>query len=499
MVLPQPRQRLNILLVYPQCPDTFWSFRHVLKFVSKKAAFPPLGLLTVAAMLPRAWNLKLADLNIAPLTDAAITWADFVLMSGMIVHRDSAHEVAARCAALGRTVIAGGPLFTTGHEDFPEIRHFVLGESEGLVEPLIQDMEQGTLQPTYRLPDWPDVRTTPVPRWDLIRLQDYVAMPVQFSRGCPFNCEFCDIVVMNGRVPRTKEPAQLVRELEALHHAGWRDMVFIVDDNFIGNRRRTREMLRELIAWRVRARPQMGFFTEASMNLADDALLCELMVKAGFKKVFLGIETPSAEGLAECGKQQNCRRDMAESVRMLQRAGLEVMGGFIVGFDSDPRDIFRRQFEFIQQSGVVTAMVGVLNALPQTELYRRLAREGRILAETCGNNTDAAINFVTRLDREFLISGYRDLMRDLYEPRNYYRRIRAFLRNYQPRGPSLRLSRADLKAFLKSLWVLGVWRRGRRAYWAFFWSTLFASPRKFHTAMELSILGHHFRRMASRL
>jgi len=490
---------LNILLVYPRSPDTFWSFKHVLKLVSKKAAFPPLGLLTVAAMLPRDWNLKLADLNVAPLADATLAWADYVFLSGMIVHKDSAHEVAARCAALGKTVIAGGPLFTTGHEHFPEIRHFVLGEAEGLVAGLVNDLERGTPRPVYRSADWPDVRQAPVPRWDLIDLRDYVTMPVQFSRGCPFNCEFCDIVIMNGRIPRTKEPGQVVRELEALRLAGWRDMVFIVDDNFIGNRRRARELLRELIAWRERVKPKMGFLTEASMNLADDPALCELMVKAGFKKVFLGIETPSAEGLEECGKQQNRRRDLGDSVRILQRAGLEVMGGFIVGFDSDPQDIFRRQFEFIQQSGVVTAMVGLLTALPQTELYRRLAREGRILAETCGNNTDAAINFITRLDREFLISGYRELMRELYEPGNYYARIRAFLRTYQPGGPSMRLSRPEVKAFLKSLWLLGVWHKGRLGYWGLFWSTLLASPKKFHTAMELSIIGHHFRRVANRL
>ncbi len=490
---------MNILLVYPRGPDTFWSFKHVLKLVSKKAAFPPLGLLTVAAMLPRQWNLKLADLNVAPLADAALAWADYVFLSGMIVHKDSAHEVAARCAMLGKTVIAGGPLFTTGHEHFPEIRHFVLGEAEGLIDDLVKDLERGAPRPAYRSADWPDVRRAPVPRWDLIDLRDYVTMPVQFSRGCPFNCEFCDIVIMNGRVPRTKAPEQVLRELEALRLAGWRDMVFIVDDNFIGNRRRARELLRELIAWRERVKPKMGFLTEASMNLADDPVLCELMVKAGFKKVFLGIETPSAEGLEECGKQQNRRRDLGDSVRILQRAGLEVMGGFIVGFDSDPQDIFRRQFEFIQQSGVVTAMVGLLTALPQTELYRRLAREGRILAETCGNNTDAAINFITRLDREFLISGYRELMRELYEPRNYYARIRAFLRTYQPGGPAMRLSRPEVKAFLKSLWVLGVWHKGRLGYWGLFWSTLLASPKKFHTAMELSIMGHHFRRVASRL
>ncbi|MBI2317395.1 MAG: DUF4070 domain-containing protein [Betaproteobacteria bacterium] len=490
---------MKILLIYPRSPDTFWSFRHVLQFVSRKAAFPPLGLLTVAAMLPREWNLKLADLNIAPLDDETLLWADYVFVSGMIVHRESAHEVAARCAALGKTVIAGGPLFTSGHEAFPEIPHFVLGEAEDLMERLIADLERGAPEPIYRAAGWPDVRKSPAPRWDLINLRDYVTMPVQFSRGCPYNCEFCDIWITNGRVPRTKAPAQVVRELEVLRLAGWRDMVFIVDDNFIGNRKRARELLHELIAWRDRVKPAMGFLTEASVNVADDPELCELMVKAGFKKVFLGLETPSAEGLDECGKRQNRKRDLAATVKTIQRAGFEVMGGFIVGFDSDTKDIFKRQFEFIQQSGVVTAMVGLLTALPQTELYRRLAREGRILAETCGNNTDAAVNFITRLDRDFLISGYRELMRKLYEPKHYYRRIRVFLRSYVPQGPTPRLSGADVKAFLRSLWVLGVWQRGRLGYWGLFWSTLFASPKKFRAAMELSIMGLHFRRVAGNL
>ncbi len=490
---------MRVLLVYPRGPATCWSFRHVLPFVSKKAAFPPLGLLTVAAMLPRAWTLQLVDLNVSELDDADLRRADYVFLCGMIVHRQSAHEVAARCAALGRRVVAGGPLFTTGHRDFPEIPHFVLGEAEDLIERLVADMQRGSLQPIYRSEGWPQVSRTPVPRWDLIRMHDYVTMPVQFSRGCPFNCEFCDIVIMNGRVPRTKEPAQVVRELEALRQAGWKDMVFIVDDNFIGNRKRTRELLGAMIAWRARTAPRMGFLTEASVNLADYADLCELMVEAGFKKVFLGIETPSAGGLAECGKTQNSKRDLAHAVQTLQRSGLEVMAGFIIGFDSDPPDIFARQFEFIQRTGVVTAMVGLLTALPQTLLHQRLEREGRLLAETCGNNTDAAVNFVTRLDREFIISGYKELMRKLYAPRHYHRRIRAFLRTLQRRGPAMRLSWSDLQAFLKSLWLLGVWHRGRGAYWGLFWWTLLSRPGKFSAAMELAILGHHYRRVANAL
>lgn len=490
---------MNVLLVYPRNPDTFWSFQHVLRFVSKKSAFPPLGLLTVAAMLPQSWSLRLADLNVRPLSSADLDWADFVFLSGMIVHKRSAHEIAARCVAHRKPVVAGGPLFTTGHGEFPEIAHFVLGEAEGVISDLAAEMERGSLRAVYRAESWPDVRTVPTPRWDLLRLRDYVAMPVQFSRGCPFNCEFCDIVVMNGRVPRTKDPAQVVRELDALRRRGWGDMVFIVDDNFIGNRKRTKELLRKMIEWRARTAPTMGFLTEASMNLADDTELCELMARAGFKKVFMGIETPSQDGLEECNKLQNRRRDLSDAVRTVQHAGMEVMGGFIVGFDSDPRDIFRRQFEFIQQSGVVTAMVGLLSALPETALYRRLAREGRILAESCGNNTDAAINFVTRLDRDFLLTGYRELMRGLYEPANYYRRIRTFLSRYEPRGPNARLSGADVIAFLKSLWVLGLRSTGRRQYWSLFWLTLLAQPRKFRTAMELCILGYHFRRVASRL
>jgi radical SAM superfamily enzyme YgiQ (UPF0313 family) len=488
---------MKILLVSPKTPDTFWSFRHVLKFVAKKAAFPPLGLLTVAAMLPREWRLRVVDVNVAPLRDEDLRWADYVMISAMIVHQESVRAIVARCTALGRQVIAGGPLFTTGHEAFPEIPHFVLGEAEDIMPQLVEDLRRGCPQRIYRATGWPQLTETPLPRWDLIEMKHYVTMSVQFSRGCPFDCEFCDIIVMNGRVPRTKTPAQLVAELEELRRRGWREMVFVVDDNFIGDKARARTLLREIVAWRRRTRAEMGFLTEASVNLAADAELCALMVEAGFTKVFVGIETPSVESLEECHKVQNRGRDLVEVVRTLQRHGLEVMGGFIVGFDNDGWDIFKRQFEFIQRSGVVTAMVGLLTALPQTRLYHRLKGEGRLLAETTGNNTDAALNFKPKLNREFLQSGYRDLMRRLYEPKAYYQRVRIFLQNHQPtRGPRLHLSRADFMAFVKSFWLLGVWYRGRVAYWWFFWGILLRQPRQFRRAIELAILGYHFRRVA---
>ncbi len=490
---------MKILLVYPQNPDTFWSFKHALHFVSKRSTFPPLGLLTVAAMLPADWELKLIDLNLERLRDTDLRWADYVMISAMIVHRDSVNQVIARCAALGKPIIAGGPLFTTGWEDFPAVQHFVLGEAEEIMPQLVVDMLAGTVRRSYRSERRPDVTRVPVPRWDLVQFKHYVSMAVQFSRGCPFDCEFCDIIIMNGRVPRTKQPAQLIAELEALRLQGWKDMVFIVDDNFIGDKKRTKILLREIIAWREQVRPSMGFFTEASVNLADDPELYGLMVKAGFKRVFLGIETPLPESLQECHKLQNKGRNLVETIQTLQGAGLEVMGGFIVGFDNDQSDIFKRQFDFIQRSGVVMAMVGLLQALPQTKLYQRLMREGRLESAATGNNTEAVLNFKTKLSREFLQNGYRELMKRLYEPKTYYQRIRTVLEHHRPSGPPLRLAPSDLRAFLKSFWLLGIRERGRHNYWRFFWSILLRHPRQFRWAIELAVVGYHFRRIASRL
>jgi radical SAM superfamily enzyme YgiQ (UPF0313 family) len=467
--------------------------------VSKRAAFPPLGLLTVAAMLPADWHLKLVDTNVARLKDEDLRWADYVMISAMIVHKQSVGEIVERCRRWSKTIIAGGPLFTTGHEAFPEIPHFVLGEAEEVLPQLVEDMRRGTLRHCYEAPGRPDITQVPVPRWDLINPRHYVTMAVQFSRGCPYDCEFCDIIIMNGRVPRTKSPAQLVHELEQLRRRGWKDNVFIVDDNFIGNKAAAKALLAEMIRWRRRTHSAMRFLTEASINLVDDAELCSLMVKAGFTKIFVGIETPVAESLEACHKTQNRGRDLVASVKKLQRAGLEVMGGFIVGFDTDKADIFKRQFEFIQRSGVVTAMVGLLTALPQTKLYQRLRREGRLEVESSGNNTQAALNFKPKLNREYLVSGYCELMRRLYEPRIYYQRIQSFLQDCRPSASRLRVSWPDLQAFVKSFWLLGLWHRGRTAYWRFFWSTLLRRPSQFRQAIELAIIGYHFRRVAQLL
>jgi len=488
---------VNILLIYPATPSTFWSFAHVMPFISRKSAFPPLGLLTVAAMLPREWNLKLVDVNVTSLTDAHIDWADYVLISGMIVHADSARTLIQRCNARSKRLIAGGPLFTTGHERFPEVRHFVLAEAEEVMPQLVEDMASGNVKHYYRSLNRPDVTRTPIPRWDLINPRHYATMSVQFSRGCPFNCDFCDIIVMNGRVPRVKTPSQMIAELESLADTGWTGTVFVVDDNFIGNKARVKSFLREFIERRKQSALQFRFLTQASLNIVDDAELMDLMVHAGFKSLFIGIESPDEASLAECAKVQNTRRDLVAAVRTIHNAGMEVMGGFIVGFDSDRSSIFEAQKRFIQESGVVTAMVGLLTALPETRLFARLKGEGRILAHSTGNNLDAVLNFVPKLDREVLIEGYRALVKQLYAPKAYYRRILTFLQEYRSAGPRARLSRTDVSAFLKSLWVMGVANSGRREYWKLLTKTLVYHRAAFAEAVGLAITGFHFRKIAA--
>ncbi|MBU2500271.1 B12-binding domain-containing radical SAM protein [bacterium] len=490
---------MKVLLVEPRTPETFWSLRHALRFVGKRAANPPLGLLTMAGLLPRDWDLRVTDLNTGGLTDAEILWADYVMVSGMVIHRDGVVDLGDRCRELGRPLIGGGPLFSDEARGDLGVDHVVVGEAEETVGELVADMLAGRVKSLYTASRFPDLSLTPSPRWDLLEMRHYATMSVQSCRGCPFDCEFCDVVALNGRKPRYKSPEQFVGELEDLRARGWRGPVFIVDDNFIGDRNRCLELLRAVIAWRRRTHPPMVFLTEASVNMGADAELLELMVEAGFKKVFLGIETPSAESLHECHKLQNLRGDLGDAVLAIQNAGIEVMGGFIVGFDSDEPDIFQRQFDFIQKSGVVTAMVGLLQALPSSRLYRRLAAEGRLLGASLGDNTKAALNFEPRLDREFLVENYRRLMQRLYEPGNYYRRVRTFLDAHPMRGPNSPLSRADLGAVVKAMWLMGVIHKGRLAYWRFLTSTLVRHPGQIGVAITMAITGHHFRIMAEGL
>ncbi|MHB8084447.1 MAG: B12-binding domain-containing radical SAM protein [Dehalococcoidia bacterium] len=489
---------MKILMVYPEYPDTFWSFKHALKFVNKKAAFPPLGLLTVAGMLPHEHELKLVDMNTSKLKDNDIKWADLVFISAMVVQKDSADKVIKKCKSLDARIVAGGPLFTTQYEDFPGVDHFVLNEAEVTLPPFLEDLKTGCAQHIYTSEVRPDIRLAPVPKWDLVDINKYSAMSVQYSRGCPFDCEFCDIVVLNGRVPRTKSREQLLRELEAIYKRGWRESVFIVDDNFIGNKKKLKtEILPAVIDWMKKRHYPFTFLTQTSINLADDEYLMQLMTRANFNQVFIGIESPSKESLAECGKTQNETRDLSEAIKTLQNRGLEVQGGFIVGFDHDPQAIFQDIINFVQGSGVVTAMVGLLHAPNGTRLYKRLKSENRLTGNFSGNNTDLAINFIPKMNIKTLMDGYQRIVDTLYSPKQYYARVRTFLTEYKHKSPrSGRLKLAHYMALFKSFWVLGVTESGREHFWKLVVWTIFKRPRQFPMSITLAIYGFHFRQVA---
>jgi radical SAM superfamily enzyme YgiQ (UPF0313 family) len=487
---------MNVLLIYPEVPDTFWSFKHALKFIRKRAGSPPVGLLTVAAMLPAPWNKRLVDLQITTLTDQDLEWADMAMISAMSVQRDAAQEVITRCHKAGIKTVVGGPLFTIEPDGFTDVDHFVLNEAELTLPLFLADLERGCAQKVYSTTEFASIQETPVPLWELADMRQYGWMSLQYSRGCPFKCDFCSITSLLGHRSRAKTSGQILAELDALWLAGWRGNTFFVDDNFIGNRGRLKaDLLPVLIEWQKGK--GLPFLTEVSINLADDAELVRLMVQAGFHTVFIGIETPSADGLAECNKKQNAGRDLVADVKRLQRAGLHVQGGFILGFDSDTPTIFQRQIDFIQSSGVVMAMVGLLQAIPGTGLHARLFREGRLTDQAfSGDNVNGDTNIVSNMGQEKLREGYKRVLRHIYAPRQFYRRLKTFLREYH-KPPIMEKMRAEhLWAFLRSSVELGILGRERWQYWKLLTWTYFRRRELFPLAVSLTICGYHFRRTA---
>ncbi len=492
---------MRILLIYPVFPDTFWSFKHALKFVSKKAAFPPLGLLTVAAMLPAEWVKKLVDMSMEDLKDKDLLWADYVFISAMSIQRESVNTIIARCKKMGVKMVAGGPLFTAWCEQFNAVDHLVLNEAEITLPLFLDDLKNGQAKHIYTSTGWADMKKSPIPLWELIDMRKYASMNIQYSRGCPFNCEFCDIITLYGRTPRVKDKEQILAELEALYSSGWRQSVFFVDDNFIGNKEGIKnEVLPALIAWMEKKAYPFTFFTESSINLADDENLMNLMVKAGFDMVFIGIESPNTESLIECNKLQNKNRDLLECIKKCQRSGLQVQGGFIVGFDNDPESIFETLIEFIQKSGIISAMVGLLNAPRGTKLYQRLNKEGRILSGMTGNNTDFSINFIPKMNKKSLIDGYTKVLGSIYKPKYYYERVMQFFKEYNPlqQKTNFNINFSSLIALLKSIFRLGIIGRERIYYWRLFFWTMLKRPNLFPMAITFSIYGYHFRKIFER-
>src|SRR6516162_473845 len=485
------RTHMNVLLIYPEWPDTYWSFKHALPFEGKRSVYPPLGLLTIAPMLPKHWNKRLVDINVRRLTDADLKWADVAFLSGMLVHKSDLLALLGRCKAAGLRTVIGGPV-TSSVEELPRhADHVVIGEAEDLIAGLAEDLERGKAKPMYQAANMPGLDRTPLPDLSLINPRYYSAMSIQYSRGCPFTCEFCDIIEIYGRRPRTKTPDQVLAELEQLYERKWRGSVFIVDDNFIGNKKKVKELLPPLAEWNNRHRRPFTFFTEASLNLADDLELLQMMKDACFHRVFLGIETPVEASLKEAQKHQNMRRGLMESVHRIQNYGMEVMAGFIVGFDNDPDDIFDRQVQFIQESAIPLAMVGLLLALPGTQLYRRLMKEGRIVDEGHGNNMELRLNFIPKMDVQRLVEGYRSILERIYHPDAYYERVLRFLERFRPAVHRRRLF-SDYLALARSMLKQGVLTKGRTSYWKFFLQAATRYRHAFDTAITLAVMGYHF-------
>ena len=495
---------MNVLLISPHFPDTYWSFKHALSFLGKRAAQPPLGLMTVAALLPGSWSKRLVDENVERLRDRDLRWADVAFIGAMHIQKDAMLTILARCRALGLRTVVGGPIASSLSAAEINADHVVVGEAESLIADLARDIEQGAAQSAYQAAERPAMDTSPLPDLRLIKMRRYSTMAVQYSRGCPFNCEFCDIIEIYGRRPRTKSVQQVIAELDQLRAAGWREAVFIVDDNFIGNKARAKELCAALAEWRGQHKTCFDFNTEASLNLADDPELMQLMKDAGFVSVFLGIETPDTSGLISANKLQNTRRSLLESVAIIQSYGMQVMGGFILGFDTDKEDIFERMTDFIQKSGIPVAMVGLLQAMPGTQLFRRLWREGRILHTDAGDNTGVSLNFLPRMDASKLVEGYRSVLKQIYASDAYYQRIKLYLSRSQAAHREKRfkqrwLTPGNARALVTSIVRQGVFSRQRWSYWKFLASVATRYRHSFGTAMTLAVMGHHFQVMTHRL
>lgn len=488
---------MKILLVYPEYPSTFWGFKPALNFINAKALMPPLGLLTIAPLFEDSHELKLVDMNVTSIKDADILWADYVFISAMITQKQSAKDVIQKCKNLGVKMVAGGPLFSNLSHEFPEVDHFIMNEGEITLKLFLKDLKNGKLKKTYSSDDRPDIDTIPIPKWDLINLSDYAKMPLQFSRGCPFDCEFCNISNLNGKIPRVKSPNQFMEELNSLYDYGWRGAIFIVDDNFISNKTKAKILLKKMIDWRREKNYNGTFTTQISLNLADDEELLSLMQNAGFSSVFIGLETPSKTSLEECGKFHNKNRDMVNDIKKIHNYGMEVYGGFIIGFDSDDETIFDAQFKFIQETGIVVAMVGLLTALPGTRLYFRLKDENRLVSESSGDNMDFSINFVPKMGKEFLVSEYKKLLLSLYSVKNYYDRVLNFLKEYRYyKTGKLNFNNNMvfyfLNLFLKSVYILGIKDKNRFYFWKVFLTCLLKYPTSLPKVITHAIYFVHF-------
>lgn len=489
---------MNILLVYPKCSDTYWSFKYALDFTSKKAAFPPLGLITVSALLPKSWDKKLVDMNVSELLLEDILEANFVFISAMHVQKSSAIEVIERCRAYNIKTVAGGPLFTQEYENFPQVNHLVLNEAEITLPLFLNDLASGaTPKHIYKTEGYADITMSPIPDFHLLSMKHYVTMGIQFSRGCPYACDFCEVTALLGHQVRVKTSHQVINELNRLYSLGWHEPVFVVDDNFIGNKKEVKDNLLPILRrWMQEHHCPFTLGTQISIDFADDDELLALMLDAGFDYAFIGIETVNEKALRDCGKVQNRNRDILQNITKIQRAGMQVSGGFIVGFDSDSSTSLSNLSRFIQQSGIVTAMVGLLNAPKNTALYHRMMAENRLLSEYSGSNTDFQSNVVPKMDQDALMAGYKGVLCAIYRCKPFYQRLRTFLRTYRHSAFHRKTRKQNnFTGLLKCFVRLGVRHRGRWEFWKFVVWTVLHRPHYLLDALTFTIYGYHFRKI----
>ncbi len=466
---------MRILLVYPEMPDTFYALKHFIKVVGKKAAFPPLGLLTISSLLPADWEKKLVDLNVTTLTDAHLQWADYVFLSAMNVQEQSVREILNRCRNNNTKVVAGGPLFTHEHERFDGVDHFILNEAEITLPLFLNDIQRGEAKPIYQTKAFADVTLSPLPDFGLVNMKNYLYAIVQYSRGCPYLCDFCDVTALFGRVPRTKTPEQIIAELEEVNKNGNVQLVLFADDNLIGNKKILKsELLPALIKWRKEKNPSFFFATQLTINLVDDNELMQLLLDAGFRHVFIGIETPAEDSLKGSHKNQNLKRDLLETIHTIHQKGFIISGGFISGFDTDTEASFPNMVQFIQQSGIPLPIVNLLKAPPGTELYERIKREKRLSRAFAF--AEGETNIVPVMEEVKLFEGFKYIIDHIYVPEYSYQRLKTFFKNHRFPDTSVkirsRFSLSDVISLVQIFIRMGIKQKHRIYFWKLFWWTL---------------------------